>query len=352
MHGLSLQDRIFLYCHGGARRIRRSLGLVCALIYEIQNVGKDGVMAGRSMKQNSGLIGQWLRREGGLPGRYKWVDLVGSRVAVPPPQRFPFNSVLCRQRHFRLSLYQYWCVQIKEKPRFHRKQWEFVYICQALHERNMLRPGNKGLGFGVGREPLVALFAKLGCRITATDMDRSLAEEKGWAESGQHAAALAELNGRSICSPEEFGRNVSYRTVDMNHIPGDLIGYDFCWSACALEHLGTLQRGIDFIKRSVDCLKPGGIAVHTTEYNLYSNKETLSEGDTVLYRRRDLKRLVKELRSAGHQVAPMNLRRGWGAIDRYIDVPPYKAEPHLKLQLDRYTATSVGLIVRKNPKAV
>ena len=28
-----------------------------------------------------------------------------------------------------------------EKPRFHRKQWEFVYICQSLYERGYLRKG-------------------------------------------------------------------------------------------------------------------------------------------------------------------------------------------------------------------
>jgi len=41
----------------------------------------------------------------------------------------------------------------------HRKMWEWLFICESLAERGMLRPGRRGLGFGVGREPLVALFA-------------------------------------------------------------------------------------------------------------------------------------------------------------------------------------------------
>jgi hypothetical protein len=45
----------------------------------------------------------------------------------------------------------------------HRKMWEWLFIAEALHEREMLEPGRRGLGFGVGREPLVALFAARGC---------------------------------------------------------------------------------------------------------------------------------------------------------------------------------------------
>jgi len=31
-------------------------------------------------------------------------------------------------------------------------------------------------------------------------------------------------------------------------LPADLTGFDFCWSICALEHLGTIAQGLDFIK--------------------------------------------------------------------------------------------------------
>ncbi len=86
-----------------------------------------------------------------------------------PDKNSGMVSCLCRQEHFALPQYAYWCKRIKEVPRWHRKQWEFVYICQALWEAGMLDAGKRGLGFGVGKEPLVALFAALGCNITATD---------------------------------------------------------------------------------------------------------------------------------------------------------------------------------------
>ncbi len=44
----------------------------------------------------------------------------------------------------------------------HRKMWEWLFIAEALAERGMLAEGRRGLGFGVGQEPLVAAFAATG----------------------------------------------------------------------------------------------------------------------------------------------------------------------------------------------
>jgi hypothetical protein len=71
----------------------------------------------------------------------------------------------------------------------HRKFWEFAYISQCLEERGMLQPGRRGLGFGVGREPLASVFAKRGCAIVATDLAANAATRLGWAQSNQHASA-------------------------------------------------------------------------------------------------------------------------------------------------------------------
>ena len=93
-----------------------------------------------------------------------------------------------------------------------------------------------------------------------------------------------------------------YRDVDMNAIPADLRGFDFTWSSCALEHLGTLAAGMDFVVAQMDCLAPGGVAVHTTEYLVSSNDATVEAGGTVFYRRRDIEALADRLRRAGHAI--------------------------------------------------
>ena len=38
----------------------------------------------------------------------------------------------------------------------HRKMWEWLFIAEALRERGMLAAGRRGVGFGVGQEPLVS----------------------------------------------------------------------------------------------------------------------------------------------------------------------------------------------------
>ena len=118
----------------------------------------------------------------------------------------------------------------------------------------------------VGGEPLPALFASLGAQIVATDQSPETGMDAGWASS-----CLSGLNQQDICPEHTFSRLVTFREVNMNDIDADLSGqFDFCWSSCALEHLGSLQHGLDFIENSLAILKPGGIAIHTTEFNLSS----------------------------------------------------------------------------------
>jgi len=231
----------------------------------------------------------------------------------------------------------------------HRKIWEWVFIIQALHERGMLAPGRRGLGFGVGQDPLAALFASFGCEIVATDLETSEAAAAGWVETDQHATTLADLNRDGICDPETFAANVSFRAVDMRAIPPDLrrSGFDFTWSACSFEHLGSIWAGEEFILRQMDCLVPSGVAVHTTEFNVESNARTVAVGHTVLYRRRDIESLAEDLRSIGHAIE-LDFATGSSPADRHVDHPPWTG-PHLKIQLDRFVATSIGLIIEKAP---
>jgi hypothetical protein len=94
------------------------------------------------------------------------------------------------------------------------------------------------------------------------------------------------------------------------------------------------------------CVKSGGLAVHTTEFNVGSNELTHEEGGTVIYRRRDIDELVMRLSNAGHQVK-VNYNFGDQPADYNVDVPPYTHDVHLKLHLMGHTTTSIGLVIRK-----
>lgn len=229
----------------------------------------------------------------------------------------------------------------------HRKLWEWCFITEVLHSQGMLSSGRRGLGFAVGHEPLVAQFAACGATIVASDLDVDRAADAGWVASGEHAASLALLNERGLCPPEVFDRLVSFQEIDMCNIPvSELDDFDFLWSSSAFEHLGNLDAGIDFVIESMKCLRPGGLAVHTTEFNVGSNDQTMSEGGTVIYRQCDIERLASALREQGHEIR-LNFDRGVLPFDYHVDVPPYTHDPHLKLHLMGYTTTSVGIVVQR-----
>lgn len=282
-----------------------------------------------------------------MPAVAGMLDDTGSFDLEPMSSIYSFGSEACRVDHFLSPRFRYWCEKLGEAPRFHRKQWEWVYICGALHERGLLQPGMKALGFGVGREPLAALFASMGVSVLATDQSADSATRGGWIATHQHSAELSQLNERSIASAADFATLVSFKPMDMNHIDPAITDYDFCWSACSFEHLGSIERGLAFVRNSLGALKPGGVSIHTTELNLSSDILTLESSDLCLFRKSDIKRLATELRAAGHEVAPMCFYPGAHPLENYVDLPPYHADPHLRLEIGGYATTSFGLIVRK-----
>lgn len=289
-----------------------------------------------------------LARQLTLPPRATWESVLPGCPDAAPPGALAFpNSCLCNQASFEDPVFLYWVRRLGHLPSYHRKQWEFAFICQALFERGMLGEGRRGLGFGVGEEPLSALFASMGCTITGTDLALEAQVDTGWTGTDQHAAGKDALRHPSICDDALFDQRVDFRPADMNAISEDLTGYDFCWSACALEHLGDIPKGLAFIENSLNTLKPGGWAVHTTEYNLSFEDQTMDSGLTVLFRKKDFDALTARLAAQGHYVAAFDWTRGDMPLDRYVDLPPYRNEPHLRLLFDGYETTSIGMIVRK-----
>lgn len=108
-------------------------------------------------------------------------------------------SQMATEAQCRSDAFYYWCEEthLPHEPIFHRKLWEYAYILQCLSETGMMSPGRRGLGFGVGKEPLVAVMAARGCDIVATDLDIDEATKQGWASSGEYAATLEALNAAS-----------------------------------------------------------------------------------------------------------------------------------------------------------
>jgi SAM-dependent methyltransferase len=193
-------------------------------------------------------------------------------------------------------------------------------------------------------------FKSYDIEITATDLNPQESAAKGWLDTNQNASSIEKIWNPELCVRELFEKNVSLRYVDMNHIPTDLENsYDFCWSACALEHLGSIDNGLRFIEESIRTLVPGGICIHTTEFNYLQAEKTVDNCGTVLFRKKDFIKVVQSLTSQGHQVVPLNFEIGSGFLDQFIDIPPYQEnqDAHLKLLVENFATTSFGIIVKK-----
>ncbi len=228
-----------------------------------------------------------------------------------------------------------------------------------LWQNGKLEPGLRGLGFGCGVEPLPSLLASYGVDSVVTDLAPEDQADAGWTGTNQHTHSLEAAYHAHLTAREAFEKHVSMRFVDMRQIPEELRGFDFCWSICALEHLGSIKNGLDFIKASLETLKPGGLAVHTTEFNYLSDDVTLDNWSTVLFQRRHFETLAAELRAAGHKVFPLNFDVGSDPLDFFIDIPLYPGDwthyqksiwpdaAHLKLTIDGFASTCYGLSVQR-----
>jgi len=219
------------------------------------------------------------------------------------------KSVLCRSEHFNTDWLRFWAERIQpdqNEPRLHRKLWEFCIISQALHERGMLKAGRSGVGFAVGREPLASLFASFGTSILATDL--KLGSGTVFEAAGQHAARLDDIFVPRLIPRREFDQRVRFEPADMRDISRfSDASVDFIWSSCAIEHLGTLQAGAQFVLSTTRLLRPGGVSVHTTEYNVGSTRNTIECGRSVVYRSSDLEELAANLRFHRCYLEPLDI---------------------------------------------
>ena len=268
-------------------------------------------------------------------------------VIEAPASLAQVRSQMCTAAQFEEADYDRWIGLMHRQKHQHRKQWEHVWICRVLEAMGSLRDGARGLGFGCGIEVLPAVFAAHGAFVTATDLGAEDRRARRWQETSQHLLSVDALSDPAICPPERFIERVRVSAVDMNAIPETLVDHDFCWSSCSLEHLGSIDAGLRFIERSLDTLRPGGVAVHTTELNLTSDTRTIKKGGTVLFRRKDIEAFARRMEKAGHEVLPITWDQGDQPEDQIVDVPPYAADIHFKLALRSYVTTSFGLAIRK-----
>jgi SAM-dependent methyltransferase len=236
---------------------------------------------------------------------------------------------------------------------YNRKTWEWAYIAEAVVQAGLMKPGRTALGFGVGNEPLPAVFVSRGLNVVATDQGAESGDR--WASTGELMTGLSGLFRSGLITDEELASHVEVRNVDMNNVPPDLGTFDVIWSSCVIEHLGSPARGLEFVLESCRLLAPGGIAVHTTELELTRRGNTADYGNCAVYRLVDLREFAKRLSDVDctsnfNFTVPMDTSE-----DRWISLVAVEGESapsdiaHLKLAIGESVSTSFGLLIRRLP---
>ncbi|MEA3052275.1 MAG: hypothetical protein QOG72_1178 [Sphingomonadales bacterium] len=284
--------------------------------------------------------------------------------AFPPPRdtkpvETELRSKAATQADIESDWARHWIGELKTPIVYHRKIWELAFVLQAIWQHGHLATGRRGLGFGCGTEPIASYLAAQGVAATITDLPSDEATAQGWVGTDQHATDLDSAFHPHLVERIVFDRLVELRVADMNEIPPTLRGYDFCWSVCAAEHLGSIDKGMDFLENCLETVRPGGLSVHTVEFNIDPTGPTLDHTSTVMFQSRHLETLAARLRAKGHEVAELDFGLGGRPLDGFIDVGPFSHELpavlsewlgqplHLKVGFHGYATTCFGVIVRK-----
>lgn len=211
------------------------------------------------------------------------------------------RSQICTKSQFFTAPHLYFMKQLKIKPLQSRKQWEYVYILKALKERGFLVNKKRGLGIGVGNEPLPSYFASKNVYVHATDNAQDANQTKLWADTGQFLNSKRQLNSNRLCTSKQLNKYVTVEYIDaFAALQKYTEQFDFIWSTCVVEHFGGIVKGLNFLTNSVNVLKPGGLSIHTVEFNIHSDTDTLEDYNTItLFRKRDLKNLAAKLKQKG-----------------------------------------------------
>jgi hypothetical protein len=258
------------------------------------------------------------------------------------------NGVIS-EKYFREDNFFLWMSLLKETPKLHTKQFQNFAILEAA--ASVVKSGKSNLdaiGFGVGIEQIPAALGRIGFKVLATDyLDGEIAED--WRNTDQLLNKVDDLNSRLILTADEFANKVKFENMDMNVIPTEFNGnFDFVWSSCALGHIGGYKNGLDFIINSANLLKPGGIALHTTELDVSNFPTNVTFPTLSLYRMKDLQTVISQLRENGYKVSNLDLPPKWnGKSERFVDREPWGNQPHIRISVFDREVLSVAIRIEK-----
>ncbi len=242
--------------------------------------------------------------------------------------------------------------ELREVPRFHRKQWEFAMIFHALQELGKLGEDKVGLSMGGGRELVAYALAQHVRQLVITDLYET---ETTW------DCARTE-------DPDEFIRRhkpfpvadakLKALRMDMRDLHFPDRTFDFCYSTCAVEHIGGWEDFLKHFNEVARVLKDDGVYVFTTEV-LFEEETIRDEHNYVfslpflhaLFAESDLKpEEAFDARVAAHKAnypLPSTLRQLTNFVPDNLAQAFLQEAPHIQLLRGRHPFTCGIFIMRR-----
>lgn len=242
--------------------------------------------------------------------------------------------------------------ELKESPRFHRKQWEFAMIFLALKKLGMLNANMTGLSLGGGNERVLYSIAQHVNKLIVTDLYDA---DTTW------DCAKTKDPDEYIKASKPFDvddSKIKALRMDMRYLDFEDNTFDFCYSSCAIEHIGDFEDFVRHLDEVYRVLKEDGVYVFTTELKIGS--DTIKDENNFVFSSSYINEIFKstklttdvdaDVNLAHHEInvpLPSNIKNlCYNNEDSFID-GMMKNYPHVVLLRGKYPFTSIQFVMRK-----
>jgi SAM-dependent methyltransferase len=246
--------------------------------------------------------------------------------------------------------------ELKESARLHRKQWEFAMIFLTLKKMGLLKENSVGLSVGGGNERVLYSIAQYIKKLFVTDL---------YDDNTSWDCARTQDPDEFIKASKPFpvdDNKIQALKMDMRFLEFDDNSFDFCYSSCAIEHIGEQKDFIQHFNEVNRVLKDGGIYVLTTE--LQFGEQTIPDPNNYIFSKKYLADLISESdlepvsdvnvelsKNEINYPFPSNIKNALFHGHNFINEKIFGHFPHTILLRGNVPFTSVLLILKKSSKA-
>jgi SAM-dependent methyltransferase len=233
----------------------------------------------------------------------------------------------------------------------HRKDWEWALGIIAMRRFGKLNEKSTAIGVGSGREAILYYLANKVKHVYATD----LYKVRNWME----AAPSDFPENPKKYAPFPYKEDaLTVLRMDGTKLEFPSESFDIAFSFSSIEHFGGGKNhsgALRSLKEIERVLKPGGLAVITTEYIINDKEHPEFFNRRTIYS--DLIDKLERLKL----VEPLDLRITTKTLDTVIDYSSvgvswnninndYKrTHPHIALRIKNILFTSIMLVFQKMP---